>query len=104
MKLKIIEPLRELFKDEVRELGKRLKIKEKLILRHPFPGPGLAIRIPGIITLEKINILQNIDDIFIDFLKEKNFIIRYGKLLQFYFQLNLLESWVMKGLTIIVVF
>jgi GMP synthase (glutamine-hydrolysing) len=71
MKLKILEPLRELFKDEVRELGRKLKIKENLILRHPFPGPGLAIRIPGSITDEKIKILQNIDEIYIKFLKEK---------------------------------
>ena len=79
MKLEIIEPLRELFKDEVRELGKRLKIKEKLLSRHPFPGPGLAIRIPGIITHEKINILQNIDEIYINFLKEKKL---YNKIWQ----------------------
>ena len=71
MKLKILEPLRELFKDEVRDLGRKLKIKENLILRHPFPGPGLAIRIPGSITYEKIKILQNVDDIYIKFLKEK---------------------------------
>ena len=71
MKLKIIEPLRELFKDEVRDLGRKLKIKENLILRHPFPGPGLAIRIPGIITKNKILILQSVDKIYIDFLKEK---------------------------------
>ena len=71
MKLRILEPLRELFKDEVRDLGRKLKIKENLISRHPFPGPGLAIRIPGIITKEKISILQSVDFIFIDYLKEK---------------------------------
>jgi len=71
MKLNILEPLRELFKDEVRELGRKLKIKDNLIFRHPFPGPGLAIRIPGSITYEKIKILQNADEIFIKFLKEK---------------------------------
>ena len=71
MKLKILEPLRELFKDEVRGLGRKLKIKENMVLRHPFPGPGLAIRIPGSITYEKIKILQNVDDIYIKFLKEK---------------------------------
>ena len=53
MKLRILEPLRELFKDEVRDLGRKLKIKENLISRHPFPGPGLAIRIPGVITIRK---------------------------------------------------
>ena len=71
MKLRILEPLRELFKDEVRDLGRKLKIKENLISRHPFPGPGLAIRIPGFITKEKISILQSVDFIFIDYLKEK---------------------------------
>ena len=79
MKLKIVEPLRELFKDEVRNLGKKLNINENLLLRHPFPGPGLAIRIPGIVTVEKIKILQNIDDIYIKFLKEKNL---YNKIWQ----------------------
>ena len=79
MKLKIIEPLRELFKDEVRKLGRKLKIKEELISRHPFPGPGLAIRIPGVITREKISILQKADSIYIDYLKEKNL---YNKIWQ----------------------
>ncbi len=72
MKLNVIEPLRELFKDEVRNVGKELKIDRKLLLRHPFPGPGLAIRIPGIINKEKISILQEADKIFIDFLKDHN--------------------------------
>ena len=79
MKLKIVEPLKELFKDEVRSLGRKLKINEDLISRHPFPGPGLAIRIPGIITQEKISILQNIDNIYICFLKEKKL---YNKIWQ----------------------
>ncbi len=79
MKLKVIEPLRELFKDEVRIIGKNLNIKDDLINRHPFPGPGLAIRIPGIITIEKILILQNIDEIFINYLKEKHI---YNKIWQ----------------------
>ena len=71
MKLKIIEPLRELFKDEVRNVGKKLKIDNHLLLRHPFPGPGLAIRIPGTISKRKITILQDIDFIFIKYLREK---------------------------------
>ena len=79
MKLKLVEPLRELFKDEVRDLGRKLKIKENLISRHPFPGPGLAIRIPGIITKEKISILQNVDNFYIEYLKEKNI---YNKIWQ----------------------
>ncbi len=71
MKLKIIEPLRELFKDEVRNVGKNLKINKNLLLRHPFPGPGLAIRIPGSIDKLKIQILQQADYLFIQYLKEK---------------------------------
>ena len=71
MKLKVIEPLRELFKDEVRNVGKKLKIDNHLLLRHPFPGPGLAIRIPGAINKTKIKILQEADFIFVNYLKEK---------------------------------
>ena len=54
MKLTLVEPLRSLFKDEVRKLGKQLFLPKDLLLRHPFPGPGLAIRIPGKITKEKL--------------------------------------------------
>ena len=70
MKLIIIEPLRELFKDEVRILGNKLKLNPKLINKHPFPGPGLAIRIPGAINKKKITLLKQIDEIFINFLNE----------------------------------
>jgi len=63
MKLKLVEPLRELFKDEVRELGKALGIDDELVYRHPFPGPGLGIRILGEITEERIQVLQNADAI-----------------------------------------
>jgi GMP synthase (glutamine-hydrolysing) len=66
MKLALIEPVRELFKDEVRALGLELGMDEELIKRHPFPGPGLAIRIPGEITREKVKILQEADAIYID--------------------------------------
>ncbi len=69
MKLKIIEPLRMLFKDEVRLVGKELNLPENILNRHPFPGPGLAIRIIGEITPEKIHILQDADDIYIQHLK-----------------------------------
>jgi GMP synthase (glutamine-hydrolysing) len=65
MKLKLIEPLRELFKDEVRAVGKTLGLPSELINRHPFPGPGLAVRIISDITAEKVRLLQEIDDIFI---------------------------------------
>ena len=70
MHLKIVEPLKELFKDEVREMGKKLNISSELLNRHPFPGPGLAIRIPGEIDKKKINILQKVDYEFLKYLKE----------------------------------
>ncbi|MEW5677310.1 glutamine-hydrolyzing GMP synthase [Flavobacterium enshiense] len=70
MKLKIVEPLRMLFKDEVRRVGKTLGIDDELLGRHPFPGPGLSIRILGDITPEKVRILQDVDAIFINGLKE----------------------------------
>ncbi len=69
MKLKVVEPLNTLFKDEVRRVGKTLKIDPVIINRHPFPGPGLAIRILGEITPEKVRIIQEVDDIFISALK-----------------------------------
>ena len=70
MKLKLIEPLKFLFKDEVRKLGLELNLSKEIISRHPFPGPGLAIRMPGIITIEKINILKEADFYFIQALKD----------------------------------
>lgn len=70
LKFKLIEPLRELFKDEVRELGKKLGVSEEFINRHPFPGPGLAIRIIGEVTLDKLNILKEADMIVIDEIKK----------------------------------
>ena len=70
MKLKVVEPLRSLFKDEVRRVGKALGLKDELLGRHPFPGPGLAIRILGDVTAEKVAILQEVDAIFIDNLKK----------------------------------
>ncbi|MBT3209012.1 MAG: glutamine-hydrolyzing GMP synthase [Bacteroidetes bacterium] len=69
MKLKIVEPLRLLFKDEVRKVGRELKITTKILNRHPFPGPGLGIRILGDVTEQKVKILQEVDDIFITGLK-----------------------------------
>lgn len=70
MKLKLLEPVRLLFKDEVRKLGRELGIPEKLIQRHPFPGPGLSIRVIGEVTEEKLKILKKADDIFIKTLHE----------------------------------
>ena len=72
MNLKLCEPLRLLFKDEVRRVGRELGMPEHLIGRHPFPGPGLAVRILGDITREKVEILQNADDIFIQGLRDWN--------------------------------
>lgn len=72
MKLKIVEPLRLLFKDEVRRVGASLEIPQAILGRHPFPGPGLGIRILGDITPEKVRILQEVDFIFIQLLKTKN--------------------------------
>ena len=72
MKLKIIEPLKSLFKDEVRRVGASLDLPKQILNRHPFPGPGLGIRILGEITESKINILQEVDHIFINGLKEFN--------------------------------
>lgn len=70
MNLKVVEPLRLLFKDEVRRVGKSLNMDPKILGRHPFPGPGLAIRILGDITREKVKMLQEVDFIFIDSLKK----------------------------------
>jgi GMP synthase (glutamine-hydrolysing) len=70
MKLKVVEPLRLLFKDEVRRVGKSLHISPNILERHPFPGPGLGIRILGEVTAEKVRILQEVDSIFINGLKE----------------------------------
>ena len=69
MNLKLIEPLRELFKDEVREVGRELGLADKLVSRHPFPGPGLAVRILGEITVERVKLLKEADAIFIDELR-----------------------------------
>ena len=66
MGLKLVEPLRELFKDEVRALGRELGLPASFIGRHPFPGPGLAIRCPGEITAEKLDILRRADAVYID--------------------------------------
>ncbi|MEG1935734.1 MAG: GMP synthase (glutamine-hydrolyzing), partial [Rikenellaceae bacterium] len=69
MNLKIVEPLRLLFKDEVRRVGRELKVPENILSRHPFPGPGLGIRILGEVTAEKVRIVQEADSIFIENLK-----------------------------------
>src|SRR5205085_8547892 len=66
MKLRLVEPLRELFKDEVRALGRELGMPERFVGRHPFPGPGLAIRVPGEITQDKLAILRKADTVYLD--------------------------------------
>ena len=81
MKLKLVEPLKFLFKDEVRKLGLELNLSKDIISRHPFPGPGLAIRMPGVITNEKIKILKEADFYFIDELKKLKL---YDKIWQAY--------------------
>ncbi len=81
MKLRLIEPLKFLFKDEVRKLGLELNLNNEIISRHPFPGPGLAIRMPGAITKEKINILKEADYYFIKALKDHGL---YNKIWQAY--------------------
>ena len=81
MKLKLIEPLKLLFKDEVRKLGLELNLNKEIINRHPFPGPGLAIRMPGLITHEKIKILKEADYYFIQALKDHGL---YNKIWQAY--------------------
>ena len=65
MEMDLVEPLRDLFKDEVRRMGVELGLSAEMLNRHPFPGPGLAIRILGDITKEKVRILQEVDHIFI---------------------------------------
>jgi GMP synthase (glutamine-hydrolysing) len=65
MKLKLVEPLRELFKDEVRRVGLDLGLDRRLVMRHPFPGPGLAVRVLGEVTRERLDLLRKADDIFI---------------------------------------
>jgi GMP synthase (glutamine-hydrolysing) len=79
MNLKLVEPLRELFKDEVRKLGRELGMPDHLIDRHPFPGPGLAIRIPGEVSVEKADILRKADAIYIEELRKHDL---YNKIWQ----------------------
>jgi GMP synthase (glutamine-hydrolysing) len=81
MKLKLVEPLKFLFKDEVRKLGLELNLNREIISRHPFPGPGLAIRMPGVITSKKIKILKEADYYFIEALKKHGL---YHKIWQAY--------------------
>ena len=81
MKLELVEPLKYLFKDEVRKLGLEIGLKKEIVSRHPFPGPGLAIRIPGHVTKGKIKILKEADDYFIQSLRDNKL---YDKIWQAY--------------------
>ena len=79
MHLQLVEPLRSLFKDEVRRIGRELGLADSFIMRHPFPGPGLGIRILGEVTEEKVKLLQEADAIYINLLKEHG---QYDKIWQ----------------------
>ena len=72
MNMKLVEPLRELFKDETRRVGSTLGLPRDMVMRHPFPGPGLAVRLPGPVTHERVRMLQEADDIFIEEIKKAN--------------------------------
>ena len=94
MNLKLIEPLRELFKDEVREIGKELGLPEKTIRKHPFPGPGLAIRIAGEVTEERLEVLRNTDRILLEGIRHSGW---YDKLWQAFTILLPVKSVGVKG-------
>jgi GMP synthase (glutamine-hydrolysing) len=79
MNMKLVEPLRELFKDEVRELGRELGLPDIFVGRHPFPGPGLAIRIPGEVTRERCDILRKADAIYLDEIRKAGSTTRSGR-------------------------
>ena len=78
MKLKLIEPLKDLFKDEVRRIGRELGMPEEVLQRQPFPGPGLAVRILGEVTPERVALLQEADDIVVTEIKAAGLYSRYG--------------------------
>ena len=94
MKLKVVEPLREFYKDEVRDLGLSLGIPKEVVFRHPFPGPGLAIRILGEATEERLEILRNADYIFIEELKKNGY---YDKIWQAFAALIPVKAVGVKG-------
>ncbi len=94
MKLKLVEPLRELFKDEVREVGKVLGLTPEILDRHPFPGPGLAVRIIGEVTRKRVDILRRVDDVYIQILRKAG---EYPKIWQAFSVLLPVKSVGVKG-------
>ena len=97
MKLKVVEPLRSLFKDEVRKVGEKLEIPDNILNRHPFPGPGLGIRVMSDITKEKLDILREADKIFIEGLKTHNLYDKVASVCGFT-SCTISYGWVMKEL------
>ena len=94
MNMRLVEPLRELFKDEVRELGQELGLSDRFVGRHPFPGPGLAIRIPGAITGEKLDVLRRARRHFILRKSAKPVCMkRFGRPLPYYCPYRQSGSW-----------
>ena len=90
MKLKLLEPLRELFKDEVRNLGRELAFPESVLMRHPFPGPGLGVRVVGDLSQTKLKVLREADHIFIEELFKHKL---YHKLWQAFCVFLPVRSW-----------
>jgi GMP synthase (glutamine-hydrolysing) len=100
MNMQLVEPLRELFKDEVRALGKELGLPDSFIGRHPFPGPGLAIRCPGGITREKLEILREADAIYLDEIRKAGLYDKpSGRLLPCCYRSRPSASWAMAAPT-----
>ena len=98
MALELVEPLRELFKDEVRELGRELGMPETLVGRHPFPGPGLAIRIPGDVTPEKLAILRQADAVYLDEIRNAGLYEEIWQAFAVLLPVKLWGLWAMRGL------
>ena len=97
MKFLLLEPLKDLFKDEVRKLGRELNIKDDFVNRHPFPGPGLGIRILGEINQKNVKILKEADHIFLkNLLKNTVYTKKYGRRFVSYCQLEQLALWEME--------
>ena len=99
MKFKLIEPLRELFKDEVRNVGRELGLPEEMVGRHPFPGPGLGIRVLGEVNETSLDVLRRADAIYLEEIREANLYKRSGKRSPSCFPCAALVSWETIGRT-----